>query len=324
MTPLERYRAVNDEVFDLYDLEQHAEALALLTEHVEELADWDSELAMLAACLHGRLGDPRAALAALTAAADRGGWWDPRLLAEDDDLASLRPLEGYPALLALSGRRWDDAHARTDRSGDVLVDHPAPHGVLVALHGAEEDAHDAVAAWAPVAAAAGLALVAVRSSQRSSPRYRSWPDAALARAEVVEAWSGLPAQVRRLPVVVAGFSAGGRVAVDLALDPGPEPGTETGRLPVDAVLALAPALTPDGPAADRGADAAPLSGAVWVGSDDDLLPRVEAAREALTAAGITVDLLPGHGHGVPAHLRDLALPVIRRALPHTPHPNEDS
>lgn len=316
MTPLERYRAVNDAVFDLYADEQHAEALALLARYAGELAGWESELAMLAACLHGRLDDPRAALAALTAAADRGGWWDPRLLAEDDDLASLRALEGYDALLALAGERWDAAHARTDRSGDVAVHHPAPHGVLLALHGAEEDAHDAVAAWAPVATAAGLALLAVCSSQRSSPRYRSWPDASLAHAEVVEAWSRLPAPVRRLPVVVAGFSAGGRVAVDLALAPG--------ELPVVAVLALAPALASDGPTADRPAGAAPLIGAVWVGSDDDLLPRVEAARGALTAAGTTVDVLPGHGHGVPPHLTDLALPVLRRALPHTPHPNEDS
>ena len=308
MTPLARYRAVNDAVFRLYDDGDHAEALALIAAHAEDLADWDSELAVLAACLHGRLDDPRSALDALAGAADRGGWWDPRLLAEDDDLAALRDLEGYDDLLALSRDRWRRAHEATDRSGDVVVAHDEPIGLLVALHGAEEDAGDAAAAWGPVAAAAGLTLLAVRSSQRSSPRYRSWPDPVRARSEVLEAWSRLPAAERHRKVVLAGFSAGGRVALQLALDP------QQLQPPVAAVLAVAPAIGPD----DLPTGAERRSGAVWVGADDDLLPRVEAARPRLEPAGITVEVLPGCGHVVPPDLPHRALRALRTLT------NEDS
>lgn len=287
----DRYRSVNDEVFQRYDDGDFAGALEVVTAARDELAAWDAELALLSACLLGRLDQPDRALAELHDAAARGGWWDPGVV-DDDDLAPLRGRPGYDDLLATSERRWRTANAHPDRSGDVVEHVPDPRSVLVALHGAEEEATDAALVWGPVAAQAGAALLAVRSSQRTSPRYRSWPDPARAAQEVLDAWSRLPENLRRLPVVVAGFSAGGRVALQLALGASADAPTYA------AVLAVAPAAGPD----DLPAASGFVRGRVWIGADDDLLARVEGARTLLEAAGVDVEVVDGLGHAVPDDL----------------------
>lgn len=87
------YRALNDAVFALYDDGRFADALDLLRVERGGAIAHDADVALLAACLHGRLDEPDAALAELTGALDRGGWWDPDMLAGDDDLADLaRPV----------------------------------------------------------------------------------------------------------------------------------------------------------------------------------------------------------------------------------------
>lgn len=77
----------------------------------------------------------------------------------------------------------------------------APRGVLVALHGADQEADDAAETWA-AAADAGLVVVAVTSSRRSTPTYRTWPDQGAAAADVRIALETLPDGERELPVEV--------------------------------------------------------------------------------------------------------------------------
>jgi dienelactone hydrolase len=129
----------------------------------------------------------------------------------------------------------------------------------------------------------GYGLVCVQSSRRMSPMYRTWPDREQAAADVAAALAGLP--VGGVPIVAAGFSAGGRAAIDWAL---------TGRpAPVAGVLAMAPALR------ELPTDRIPLSPAtIWIGADDDLLEVVDDAADQL--AGFTIERLPGLGHTFPA------------------------
>ena len=286
--PLETYRAVSDRVFALYAADQQREALALLGETGPELAPWQAELAHLRACLHGSLGEPEAALTALIAAHAAGGWWDPELLVEDDDLSPLADLPEFAALAESSRERWSRANAEPDRTGDRLeLPSGRTHGVVVALHGAEEDADDAVAAWGS-ATEAGFAVLAVRSSQRTSPSYRSWPDQERAAAEIAAALETLPAQTRELPVVAGGFSAGGRVALHWALSSQP--------CAVAGVVAVAPAVRGEPrQSGDRVLEPALLV----VGDDDDLLDDVAAAGRALSGAGFTTDVVAGLGHRFP-------------------------
>lgn len=288
MSAREQYLAVVDDVFRAYGEERFADGLARLDSVPEELDAWQAELAYHRACLLGASGEPDAALAALEAATDAGGWWDPAVLRDEDDLAALRSRPDFEALVATSAPRWEAGQA-LDRSGDLLLEpEGAPRGVLVALHGAEEDAADAVRAWG-AAVETGLTVLAVRSSRRTSPSYRTWgPDAASA-ADLPDALTTHGIETGT-PLYVAGFSAGGRIAIDWALRSRP--------VPVTGVIAVAPALTAAAlPSVAPGAELAPAR--ILVGGEDDLLDDVSAVGESLAGAGFRLDVIDGLGHEVP-------------------------
>jgi dienelactone hydrolase len=288
--PRQRYLELNERVFDLYIEDRPDDALQLIAEAPPELSAWRAELAYLSACLNGARGRPQQALQVLEDAAAEGDWWDPSVLGGDDDLAELRDLPAYDSLLAVSVDHWRRANEATDRSGDLLTRPPgSARGLVVALHGAEENASDAVVAWSP-AVHLGYAVLAVRSSQRTSPNYRTWPDEDRAAAEIDEAVGRLPDELGRLPVIAAGFSAGGRVALRWALTARP--------FSVAGVIAVAPAIRPDTIPADPAGPLAPAQ--LVVGADDDLLADVRTAADRLEPAGFALDVVPGLAHGFPA------------------------
>ena len=293
INPREQYRTLSDTVFRLYAEHRRSEAIDLITESSAELQPWRAELAHLTACLLGSLGNHNEALDTLATAHAAGSWWDPRILVDDDDLAGLREIGRFTGLVESSRGRWERANADQDRSGDRLgLPAAAPRGLVLALHGAEEDADDAMAAWGS-ATSNGFAVLAIRSSQLTSPRYRSWPDPQRAAAEIAEARRLLPDQLRSLPAVAAGFSAGGRVALQWALSADP--------FPVSGVIAVAPAASAGTlpPRASRDQLSPAL---IIVGADDELAEDVVGLAEELDSGPsghFTLDVVPGLGHGFP-------------------------
>ena len=300
--PSETYRALNDTVFRLYGEHRQDEAIDLITDASAELEPWRAELAHLKACLLGSLGNHDEALDTLATAHAAGSWWDPRILEQDDDLTGLRGLDPFLRLVESSRVQWEQANADPDRSGDRLaLPDAAPlgnsrtrdiRGIVVALHGAEEDADDALAAWGS-ATTDGFAVLAIRSSQRTSPHYRSWPDPKQAAAEIAEALRRLPEPLRSLPLIAAGFSAGGRVALQWALSGNPRP--------VSGVIVVAPAATA-GTLPSRASDDELVPALIVVGADDDLADDVVAVAEELGSGPpghFALDVVPGLGHGFP-------------------------
>lgn len=267
----------------MYEAEEYDAALRVLDAESAGLEDWLAELAQVRACVLALNGDADAALQVLAEASAAGAWWVPEILTEDDDLVALRGRPEFERVVAVSRERVSD---------DVvpalveLPDRPAV-GVVVALHGAGQTAAHARRDWAGVLDH-GYGLVCVQSSRRMSPMYRTWPDREQAAADIGRA---LP-EVHG-PVIAAGFSAGGRAALDWALTASPAP--------VAGVLALAPALRqlPD-------AAANTLSPAtIWIGTDDDLLEVVDEKAAELTGFGCTIERIPGLGHAFPAGFAEL-------------------
>ncbi|WP_133979824.1 alpha/beta hydrolase [Kribbella voronezhensis] len=283
-SPEQRYDDLSDRVFTLYSEGEQRAALELLSRPDPELEPWSAELAHTAACLHGSLGEPEAAIHVLRSASDAGAWWDPSILTDDDDLAALQPLPEFQELVALSATR------RSPDPRPALIQLPASvddaRGVVVALHGAGQTAGRAAADWAEVLEL-GYALVCVDSSQRMSPMYRTWPERDRAVEDIARALGELPDELRGLPLIAVGFSAGGRAALDWALTATPTRAT--------GVLVIAPALR------ELPADAAgPLSPAdVLIGEDDDLLEVVDDAADRLTGFGLSIHRVPGVGHEFP-------------------------
>src|SRR5919197_1117689 len=88
-------RELNEQVFRLYADGRQGDALRLLDAADDALTPWQAELAYVRACLYGSLGQPDRAMAALAAAAAEGAWWDPAVLAHDDDLTGARELAAF-------------------------------------------------------------------------------------------------------------------------------------------------------------------------------------------------------------------------------------
>ncbi|WP_432943491.1 alpha/beta hydrolase [Kribbella sp. CA-253562] len=283
MQPAEdRYDALTDEVAALYDAGRQADALALMDAGDDDLTPWSAELAHLRACLLGSLGQTQAALAVLRKESEAGGWWAEPILTDDDDLAGLQSLPEFQEVVALSRQRRN-----TDPTPPLVHLGTQPTRVVVALHGAGQRATHAARDWSGVLEL-GCALICVESSQLMSPMYRTWPDRQAARDDIARALTQLPEELRGLPLIAAGFSAGGRAALDWALTGLPQR--------ADGVLALAPALRELPQSA-----ANPLSPAtILIGTDDDLLDVVTSVTPELTGLGVIVRQLPGVAHHRPA------------------------
>ena len=284
-----RYDDLVDRVEVLYYDRQYRAAADLVDAESDGLEAWAAELAHLKACLLGASGDADGALRLLRDASTAGAWWRPAILTEDDDLDGLQDRPEFQELLTVSETRVADDPA------PPVIDLPdqAPVGVVVALHGAGQTASHARRDWGGVLEH-GYALVCVQSSRRMSPMYRTWPDRDQAAADIAAALTEAQA-IAGLPVVAAGFSAGGRAAIDWAL---------TGRpTAVAGVLAMAPALR------ELPGVGMPLSRAtIWIGAEDDLLETVDGAADQLT--GFTIERIPGLGHTFPADFADRLAAVL--------------
>jgi predicted esterase len=277
------------EVFRLYGEGRYDEAVELLRNAEPELAPWRSDLAHLAACLLAAAGRPIEALQELQAALASGAWWHPRILVEDDDLAPLAELDGFAGLVAEARVR---AESDPDMEVEPIVRRPSrePRGVLVALHGAGEDATDAANAWQP-AVELGWVVLAVVSTQRNTPTYRSWPDASVGARDVKAALAALSDSERKLPLTLVGFSAGGRQAMLSAFGGDPA---------VVGFVAMAPAIRVEHLTDELLAGR--TAGTMLLGDDDDDVgPDAVAVYERLRSADEAVELvrIPGLGHEFP-------------------------
>ncbi|WP_406048142.1 alpha/beta hydrolase [Kribbella sp. NBC_00889] len=277
-----RYTALVDQVEVLYNNEQFSTGLGLMEAESGGLDEWTAELAHLKACLYGASGDADSALRTLQAASAAGAWWQPSILTDDDDLAALQERPEFQELVAVSSERVAD-----DPLPPLVVLPAGPAvGVVVALHGAGLRATHSAQDWAGVLEL-GYGLMCVESSQRMSPMYRTWPDRERAADDIARALDQLPAELNGVPVIAAGFSAGGRAALDWALTAHP--------VKVSGVVLVAPAIR-ELPATSAGT----LSPAtILIGTDDDLFEVVDEAAAQLTSFGFMIDHVPGLTHAFP-------------------------
>ncbi|TCC64424.1 phospholipase [Kribbella pittospori] len=289
-----RFDALVDRIEVLYDEDRRRDAIGLLDAESPGLEAWAADLAHIKACLLAVTGDPDAALRVLQDASAVGAWWHPSILTDDDDLTALRERPEFRTLVEVSR----DRVTADPRPPLVLLPDGPPVGVVVALHGAGLTAAHSARDWAGVLPL-NHALVCLESSQRMSPMYRTWPDRDHAAADIARALEQLPTELDGVPLIAAGFSAGGRVALDWALTARP--------VQVAGVIAMAPALR-ELPTTAAGS-LSPAS--ILIGADDGLVETVDQAAERLTGFGCTIERLPGLGHGFPTDFSDRLAELLR-------------
>ncbi len=191
-------------------------ALRIAEEAAIEFPDRADQTAYWVACLHALLGDRERALRDLEEGLERGLWWPPELLDADPDLADLRSDDRFRAIV--SGSERIRASVAAGLPTDPLLRppvEPPPDVVLVLLHGRGESAEDIGDRWA---AAHRAFLVMPRSTQPFGMRAVCWDDPHRAEADVQHAVEVASSRenLAGLPLLTAGFSQGGAMAIVLA------------------------------------------------------------------------------------------------------------
>lgn len=246
------------------------------------------------ACFLSLLDRPQEAVGELLRGASRGEWWAPSMLEGDTDLAAAKLDDGFAAILADSRAAWRSA-LRDQRAEPITLLPPrgASRAALVVLHGGRGSGEDIVEMWAPAAALGCHVAIPGRGQVLTSDDdLRNWTDPGLTREAVTSAIGAVGAV--ELPLLIAGFSAGGREALRIGLSG--DPAIFAG------VLAFAPS-TLDTPGIDRRIDREPR---VWlfVGDDDSAREGVLRLVDEMRTLGLSVSFerAPDLAHELPSDM----------------------
>lgn len=310
---LRGFQRLRFEAFQAFEAGRYADVLPIALEAAAGYPD-KGEVPFWIACVHcdqGRLAD---AVETLRAGLDRGMWWPDDWLLEDGDLAPLRGGAELAEIVAHSAHNRR-AGGKTGGRGAATRqdDGAAPRAVVLALHGWGQEAAEFAAEWTDVVAA-GIAVVAPESTEERRPGFFVWDDRVAARSAVASQYEESRERISLpdVPLVLAGFSQGGGLAIDLAIDEAPAPsagflalsaGLEDLEAPPDAVRLCR--------AAARG-----VRGRLVAGGADVALPSARDLVAAAGSAGLPCPLavLPGAGHRMPDPGSGLLLAEIEALL----------
>jgi predicted esterase len=300
-------------VYGLYEVRRYAEALDLLDPEEENFPDHPATVTFWRACLLAVSVRPDDALALLKDGLDRGLWWSDFALRQDPDLDTVRALSGFE-------RVADESHRRAVRAIQELAppvvlqtSKAPPRALLVALHGGAGRADSFAPHW-ELATDAGV-VVAVPQSPvpaNSDADGFMWREPGF-EEDLASVLVGIRKDDgrRTLPLVLGGFSQGGRLAVRVALTG--RPVTPVGVITVGAGVGLELEALLE--AARRPGDRAVR---FWflTGDKDFVRPDIETLHRTLLDAGFTSSLtvLPGLGHEVPSNFGKQLAPALAFVL----------
>jgi predicted esterase len=172
-------------------------------------------------CLAARANDPDKALGAFQEALSRGYWYPARLLRDDEDLQSLQGLPRFEEMVAVSLERM--AKAELSSTSQLLVIPPegmaaSPAPLLIGLHGNSQSAQIAAEDWHTLHKR-GWTLALPQSSQLLTADAYMWDDFARGASEVERLCGELVGNQSVDPtrILLGGFSAGGGLAIQLAI-----------------------------------------------------------------------------------------------------------
>jgi predicted esterase len=293
------FERLRGQVFTSYQQGDYPHTLRLALESVRRFPEHRAEATFWVACMHSLLGDPDGAVHVLQNALKAGMWWAPTRL-RDPDLDAARESAGFADVSSESERVWSDACSEIEPVVRLRA-HPDSSGrLLVVLHGWTAGDEDMEPLWVS-AVETGLTLAYIRSSQPdTSDRTRFyWGDAEHTSADVAKAIETASDRLGRNQhtVLLGGFSAGGRFALELALRGEPED--------IHGAIAVGAALPRDMrefPVAARGGHG--VRAWLLVGEEDYFREANESLEVALRKRNVTcrLTLVPNLGHDLPQDL----------------------
>ena len=230
------YAALRRDLTALYGQQEYTQALALLQQN-PQIFPQQGLMYHWKMCLAARANDPDLAILAFKEALDSGYSYPAALIREDEDLASLHGIPAYEELATLSLKRF--AEVETETRPELLVLPPAKTSddhipLLLGLHGNSQNARLAANDWQPIVEK-GWLLACAQSSQLLISDAYFWNDLARGTSDVQQLYRILNIRDMIAPerIVLGGFSAGGGLAIHLAV---------TGAIKAQGFLVVGPYL----------------------------------------------------------------------------------
>lgn len=203
------FSTVAQQVHTLYGEGRYSDALSLIADARQALPEQDSRLTFWEACLRSISGNPKQAVDVLSEGTTRGLWWPEGMLA-DSDLDAARRTEAWREIVS----------ACRDREAERLAARPAVRiregsgaGTVIALHGARDDPPAFADQW-EAAVPQGWTVVTPVGDVAVPEGGWSWAhDQASRTNAVVRQTENVSIDA---PLILAGFSAGATLALELA------------------------------------------------------------------------------------------------------------
>jgi predicted esterase len=214
------FSATMNQLRRLYEQGDYSEALGLL-ERVATRFPQQGLMYHWKMCLSARAGRPSEAIQVFQDALDHGYWYPKALIREDEDLQSLQGMPEYEELVTVSLERAAELGA--GGKPELLVVPPdasatghAP--LLIGLHGNSQNARLAADDWRELHQR-GWMLALPQSSEPLTADAYMWDDFDRGAAEVEGLCAPIlePQSVDSSRIILGGFSAGGGLAIRLAL-----------------------------------------------------------------------------------------------------------
>jgi predicted esterase len=283
------YDALYTQFTKLYQDQQWAAGLELLTREFEHFPERAADLYYLRFCMAARLEDRPQFFGLLQEALDAGIWYSEPILRESP---SLLPWQGDPELEQHIQVHLDyQAQAQTPAppSATRLPETSPPYPLLLALHGNTGSAKNEVGSWEGVTAG-GWMLSMPQSSQMFWAGGGVWNDESLPELEAYYQQLSAVYALDPQRVVLGGFSMGGEIALRAAL---------TSAIPARGFVLFGPGGGPLSAGAEgcealiQEAQGRGLRGAIIVGQDDASIAQdgIRALAATLNANDIPCKLI---------------------------------
>jgi predicted esterase len=292
------YTNLLNEVLRLYHAGKFWEGYELITENADRIPRNDAQLYDFRASLACRAGRPELALELLTEAVmDKGCWYTQEYLTGDDDIRPAAQLPGFQSLMEVCADR--ERKAREESASDLAMVRGTGAGrlpLIIVLHGNMQNLPICQEDWLG-AEGQGFDLAFVRSSQLAFSGAYVWNDLGIGARDLKHQLGRLRemGELDDRKVIIAGFSAGARMALHAVL---------TGLVKADGMVLVGPWLPEMGEwTTDVQRLGARMPGAYIVcgTKDEECLPGAKLLADTLELAGRPGRLyMPqGVGHDYP-------------------------
>jgi predicted esterase len=240
---------------------------------------------------------------------DKGCWYGQEYLSKDEDIRPARELPGFPSLMEVCAER--EVQARSQSTSDLVLvkgEDGARNPLIIVLHGNMQNIPIAREDWR----GADLDLAFIQSSQLTFSDAYVWNDLDQGVEDVRSRWKELESsgEMDGRQVIIAGFSAGARMALHLVLN---------GLVNVDAMILAGPWL-PEieewSPLIREAGDRMPGTHIVIGDRDEECLPMAKALHDTLRGVNVpsTIQIIEGLGHDYPPGFGADVLENVRQVM----------